>query len=191
MDAFTASSMYLPGKDVVTHIVTGQREFDRWVSAETKAIIEQQLVVLEQNSPNLTLEQIERLKVRSRDVLRWNAVEEYTSEYAMRTSNDFTAGLTMAHPQLAGLRDLGQIEGYGQPANLDRANLIQQRLLSGLVLEEDGVGVHREYADSCYDLEIYNMLTNLEKRVALTNQRVVLSNIMDGLDVTSVFSDEF
>lgn len=192
MDAFSAANSFAsPNHAVNDYIVQRQHDFRQQVSQETWQLFESQQEILQLQSPTMTLQQMERVKINQRNVLNPNAIERMPTPYLLQTSNAFNQPLTLAHPELNKMHRLGQIEGYGIEQDDTRSVLLQNRIMSGMVVEQAGKGVHSEYADSVADLALYNNLSALERRVIQANQRSALEAIVDDLDFSSLYNGGF
>jgi len=188
MDAFTAATSFLPSASVCEHILRQQDVFRQQVGEETWQSFQHQQTLLETQSPSLTVQQIERLRIDQRNVLDERAIERMRTPYLLKTASEFNQPLIMANPLLANMHKLGQLEGYGLDVDPTRAKLLQNRIESGMVIERDGVFGHREYADSAGDMDVYNHLTMLERRITQQNQRTAISSVLDDIDFSSTVS---
>lgn len=188
MDAFSAANSFAPTSSVVSQfIATRQHEFKQHVSDDTWRLFESQQEIMEIQNPSMTLQQMERLRLNQRNVLDPTSIELMPTPYLLQTSNEFNQPLIMAHPQLAKMHRLGQLEGYGLAPDETRAGLLQRRIMSGMIVD----GEHRQYADGVEDLEMYNALTAIERRVTQQNQRNALSTVLDDIDFSSMTNGGF
>lgn len=146
-------------------------------------------------TPNITLEQVERVKAKVGGVFNDKQMELVCDVYGVQTCNLFTATAILSNPHISTLHKLGQVEAYGEEYNATRAELLSNRITSGFG-GVDGKSTYlvRNSSDNYQgeDLVAYNNLTSYEKRTAQRNWQVALSGIFEeNIDVTSIHDGTF
>lgn len=195
MGVFTAVLGAPANSQTQSYIDQQKATFYNSISDETRSRIDEFNVALATINPLVTREAVERAKAMAGTILDPTVIEALQSTYALKTSNEHTAILTLAHPTIDTMHRLGQIDAYGLDHHPLRNALLQRRIESGFAgLDGTKNYIVRNVVDN-YSGELvadYNEMSSYQKRTVQKNQQQALFTIFEeNDDFSSAFSGGF